>query len=716
MPQQIINIGTVAGDGTGDALRESQRKTNENFSEIYTRYAPNLGTVIPTDTPTGTGINYWECIEAGTYTNFGGVVLGANSRGTIFRNLSGVFSISQVAYDITSKVNVSDVINTLSSSETAKPLSAAQGKILNEKNVKIETWTAKAYLSGDQVNHLGKDWVSNADTVAGDIPGTSSKWVERLNVYTKTESDLTKKNVYDILGEPVLTDYPNDFSLITNLGGANIKYINNVPITIRGKLHTFSIKAVIGSTITPYAYSISGSNGSFVFTELHVYASFITTTLITDYAINDDYVLEVGQFIGFKSSLNTYYMSSVNGAYSPPVSSYQAVKLACAFKINTNLNLGMKGDVVTLNTKVTDINAVVGAPNLVNYPINFTPLVDPGCANIKWANYNPVANDCTLKSLRIKTVSNGGAVVTAYVYSNTGTKAAPIFNLKHTYAPFTATAFESTNVYTDRYIIKAGELIFIKSTLDYYYVGSGESYQIGLGSLFTASLSFDFKVNENILDFETRLFKIEQPILSQFSGKRVVVEGDSIMADGFVTGDVATRTGCNIINLSSSGTGYVWGGTTIRSRVVNIVGQTPDCVFICGGTNDWKTNKAIGSKAVLNDDTQFYSAVYNTFRVLREQNLTVPVLIATPIQRAYNPDSETKLQVNSLGLSLLDYANVIKEVAALFSFQVVDLFANSGITYENRNTYTYDGLHANALGGKLMGGKIAQFMNNLIIP
>jgi hypothetical protein len=133
MPQQVINIGTVAGDGTGDTLRESQRKANENFSEIYTRYAPNLGVVVPTDTPSGTGINYWECIVAGTYTNFGGVVLGANSRGTIFRNLSGVFSISQVAYDITSKVNVSDVINTLVSTETAKPLSANQGKVLNDK-------------------------------------------------------------------------------------------------------------------------------------------------------------------------------------------------------------------------------------------------------------------------------------------------------------------------------------------------------------------------------------------------------------------------------------------------------------------------------------------------------------------------------------------------------------------------------------------------------
>jgi len=49
--------------------------------------------------------------------------------------------------------------------------------------VKITHWVAGTYASGDQVNHLGKDWVSNATIVAGDIPGTSTKWVERLSTY-----------------------------------------------------------------------------------------------------------------------------------------------------------------------------------------------------------------------------------------------------------------------------------------------------------------------------------------------------------------------------------------------------------------------------------------------------------------------------------------------------------------------------------------------------
>ena len=62
--------------------------------------------------------------------------------------------------------------------------------------VKITPWTAKSYASGDQVNHLGKDWVSNAATVAGDVPGTSPKWVERLSGYgNEIKSNTTKSNL-----------------------------------------------------------------------------------------------------------------------------------------------------------------------------------------------------------------------------------------------------------------------------------------------------------------------------------------------------------------------------------------------------------------------------------------------------------------------------------------------------------------------------------------
>jgi hypothetical protein len=35
MPRKVINIGTVANDGTGDSLRAASSKTNDNFAELY---------------------------------------------------------------------------------------------------------------------------------------------------------------------------------------------------------------------------------------------------------------------------------------------------------------------------------------------------------------------------------------------------------------------------------------------------------------------------------------------------------------------------------------------------------------------------------------------------------------------------------------------------------------------------------------------------------
>lgn len=38
MAKQVINLGSVPNDGTGDPLRTSFDKTNDNFDEIYTKF------------------------------------------------------------------------------------------------------------------------------------------------------------------------------------------------------------------------------------------------------------------------------------------------------------------------------------------------------------------------------------------------------------------------------------------------------------------------------------------------------------------------------------------------------------------------------------------------------------------------------------------------------------------------------------------------------
>ena len=117
--------GTVTSEGAlFDAL--------ELIKADVIKSAPFLGSITPTSTPTGTGVAYWLATQNGTYTNFGGVVVAANSFAIISRSAAGAFSISQTALDISSKVNVSDVVNNLDSISSVKPLSGLQGKIINE--------------------------------------------------------------------------------------------------------------------------------------------------------------------------------------------------------------------------------------------------------------------------------------------------------------------------------------------------------------------------------------------------------------------------------------------------------------------------------------------------------------------------------------------------------------------------------------------------------
>jgi hypothetical protein len=63
MAQQIINIGSAPNDGTGDQLRTSFDKCNQNFTELYTTGGGSGASITISDTPPGAptaGSMWWE--------------------------------------------------------------------------------------------------------------------------------------------------------------------------------------------------------------------------------------------------------------------------------------------------------------------------------------------------------------------------------------------------------------------------------------------------------------------------------------------------------------------------------------------------------------------------------------------------------------------------------------------------------------------------------
>jgi len=93
-------LDSIPGDAVMYIIVDGQdyRTTKDEFLGAYKDIF--LGSVIPTDTPTGTTAAMWIATEAGTYTNFGGVVVDANSIAVISRDDVGDFSISQTEIEL----------------------------------------------------------------------------------------------------------------------------------------------------------------------------------------------------------------------------------------------------------------------------------------------------------------------------------------------------------------------------------------------------------------------------------------------------------------------------------------------------------------------------------------------------------------------------------------------------------------------------------------
>lgn len=66
MTQQIINVGTKAGDGTGTPIRTAFTYINENFTELYASVNVLLSNVAVLNTQVGTLLTHEVGIDYGT--------------------------------------------------------------------------------------------------------------------------------------------------------------------------------------------------------------------------------------------------------------------------------------------------------------------------------------------------------------------------------------------------------------------------------------------------------------------------------------------------------------------------------------------------------------------------------------------------------------------------------------------------------------------------
>ncbi len=141
-----------------------------------------------------------------------------------------------------------------------------------------------------------------------------------------------------------------------------------------------------------------------------------------------------------------------------------------------------------------------------------------------------------------------------------------------------------------------------------------------------------------------------------------------------------------------------------------------DVVVVFGGTNDFGHGDApIGTFEDRTPET-FYGACHLLMEGLMKKFPTSTIVIMTPIQRTEGGADPNRIHPTKIGMELVEFVDIIKEVALYYSLPVLDLYAMAGIHPQlesNRVTYCPDGLHPNDNGNALIASRLAGFLKAL---
>lgn len=136
-----------------------------------------------------------------------------------------------------------------------------------------------------------------------------------------------------------------------------------------------------------------------------------------------------------------------------------------------------------------------------------------------------------------------------------------------------------------------------------------------------------------------------------------------------------------------------------------------DIVCVFGGTNDYGHGDApIGKTSDKTPDT-FCGALNYLIQYLKRNFPNAFIFFITPLHRLNENDSRGDGSKKQPGPPLCTYVKAIKDVCAKDDVQVLDLYGdNSGPMNSFAQDYTFDGLHPNVTGHKLIAEKIIKFL------
>lgn len=216
----------------------------------------------------------------------------------------------------------------------------------------------------------------------------------------------------------------------------------------------------------------------------------------------------------------------------------------------------------------------------------------------------------------------------------------------------------------------------------------------------------------------------------ELKGKIINFLGDSI-TEGHGTSD-KTKIYHNLIAAQHGiiANNYGIGGTRIaRQQRTDDVGRDKyfatrvdamepgaDAIVVFGGTNDYGHGDAkLGSFTDKTPDT-FYGACHDLFTRLINKYPGKPIVVVTPLHRTNEFSPGRNVEPNTEAPTLLQYVNIIIEVARYYSLPICDLYAESGIQPNVdiiREKFCPDGLHPNDDGHVIIASRLVSVLERL---
>ena len=550
--------------------------------------------------------------------------------------------------------------------------------------VKITPWTAGAYLSGDQVNYLGKDWVSNAATVAGDVPGTSSKWVERLRAYGKKADLVAGKNKFnyadpDILrgkyfeadgsigiysgfsiSHPIDVVVGNSYTCNKHNGAFNCFFDANdvlIPFPI---LDNDTMTAPVGAVYLRYSLDLPDA-ADISLADIQVEEGLTSTTF-------EPYVVKLNPD---QIDLTPYALEE-NTVNKPEILKLEALSLTLeSDNLISKYHLNKWIDVTSVGDNIYD--AIDDSDNVygkVSEPV----FINPEKEYSFW--YGDIDHQ---ESVVILELDNEKTILTR--------------------------SSASSNTITP----SSAQVVYL--CLQY---NQGYSGNIAIVEGLTFKNKGDY--NPKLSVGGDRLSAVRE--VNQWLGKKVCTFGNSITQYGFWQDSVIKFFGfgthynrgvssakvSNIdpfyywANADGSlhswisenptmpvGTHQVWSNYSSDTRIATIPLDS-DLIIVMGGTND-AGGIAIGNMIYAGssfDESVFKGGLAETIRKIQVRCPNAIIVVATPLSGLGSLPNYTP---NGNGDTIADFALAVKDVAFRMSIPCIDIFGTCGINPQNRTEY-----------------------------